>query len=116
MKNRFLLIISLLVLGLTSCSKENESIAGTTWIGAEDGSAMQITFTQTDFELKEINLNDCLYGTYAYHKPEVTFIITKRIDPSGNIYTGGGSMKGHVNGNQLTITPDGGRSATFTRQ
>jgi len=116
MKKIILFLTFFLVLGAISCSKENESLAGTTWIGAERGSAMRVTFTQTDFELKEINLNDAVYGTYAYHKPDVTFIITKRIDAAGNVYTGGSSMKGSVTGNQLSITLDSGSTAYFTRQ
>ena len=116
MKKLFLLFVSAFLICLSSCTKENESLAGTTWIGAESGSAMQVTFTEYDFELREINLNDRFYGTYAYHKPDVTFIVTKRIDPSGTIYTGGGSMKGKVSGNQLSITLDGGSTAYFTKQ
>ena len=116
MKKIILFLTFFLVLGAISCTKDNESIAGTTWIGADGGSAMRVTFTQTDFELKEINRNDAVYGTYAYHKPDVTFIVTKRIDSAGKTYTGAMSMKGTVSGNQLSITLDSGSTAYFTRQ
>lgn len=110
-------VITLVAFLFSSCSKQIDSIAGTTWIGADGGTAMQLTFTQTEFELKDMNTPGGFYGSYAYNKPAVTLIITKYIDANGVQKTGGASMTGTVSGNTMTLTYEGASStATFVKQ
>lgn len=111
------IITAVLALLFSSCSKEPTSLSGTIWIGSQSSTAMQITFTQTDFELKDLNTSVRFYGTYAYNPPTVTLIVTKYIDEYGTQRSGGASMTGTISGNTLTLTYDGASSAaTFVRQ
>ena len=111
------LLTVFLALSFTACTKEKDSISGTVWIGAEQGTSMRITFTMTEFELMSFNEDGRFYGTYAYNHPVVTMIVTKYYDAKGNMKTGGLSMTGTISGNTMTVTYDGSTSsATFVRQ
>ena len=111
------LLTVLLALSMTACTKERDSISGTVWIGAERGTSMRITFSQTEFELLNLGDYSAFYGTYAYNQPVVTMIVTKYYDAKGNMKTGGASMTGTITGNNMTLTYEGATStATFVRQ
>jgi hypothetical protein len=110
-------ITAILTLFISSCSKDISSLGGTTWIGAGGRTAMQITFTQSEFELKDMNAPVRFYGTYAYNPPTVTFIVTKYIDIDSSQRNGGASMTGTVSGNTMTLTYEGASTvATFVKQ
>ena len=116
-------LILLVVLGLSSCTKGDEpsgtkneyALSGTKWLGAEGGSTMELRFTKTDFELKEVNANEIIAGSYVYEAPNVTFIATSFKDASGKTQQGGGSFTGVVNGKVMTIDIDGDK-ARFIKQ
>lgn len=118
----FFTLALLVVFVLFSCTKgdfsgtNNEnSLSGTKWLGAEGGSTMELRFTKSDFELKEVNLNEIITGSYVYEAPDVTFIATSFRDASGKIQHGGGSFTGFVNGKVMTIDMDGSK-ARFIKQ
>ena len=119
----FFFAFALLVMcGLSSCSKgdvlsgtNNDSLSGTKWLGAEGGSTMELRFTKTDFELKEVNVNEIIAGSYVYEAPNVTFIATSFKDASGKTQQGGGSFTGVVNSKVMTIDMNGSK-ARFIKQ
>ena len=113
------LLTVLLALSLTACTKERESLSGTVWIGAERGTSMRIIFSQTEFELLNLNDYSGFYGTYAYNQPVVTMIVTKYYDAKGNMKTGGFPITGTITDYTLTLTytHEGATSTvTFIRQ
>ena len=114
MKRFIVLVLCLITLLLSSCSKE-KSLAGTRWLGAEGGSTMELTFTDTNFELYEIWLEELIMGRYVYEAPNVTFIATAMSDSDGNLTVGGGSFTGVVNGKVMTVTIED-MSARFIKQ
>ena len=115
MKRMFVFICFVFVLcGISSCTKE-DVISGTKWLGGEGGSTMELRFTKTDFELKEVNRNEMIIGNYVYEAPNITFIATTGIDSFGNVKYGGSSFTGLVDGKVLTIYNDG-MTAKFIKQ
>ncbi len=119
----FFTLILLVVFGLSSCTKGDtpsgtkteDALSGTKWLGGEGGSTMELRFTKSDFELKEVYLNEIITGSYVYEAPDVTFIATSFRDASGKIQHGGGSFTGVVNGKVMTIDIDGNK-ARFIKQ
>lgn len=120
----FFFALALFVVSVfSSCTKgdvfsgtNNENaLSGTKWLGAEGGSTMELRFTKSDFELKEVNLNEIITGSYVYEAPDVTFIATSFRDASGKIQHGGGSFTGVVSGKVMTIDLDGSK-ARFIKQ
>lgn len=101
---------------LVSCSKQADSLAGTKWLGAEGGSTMELTFTNTNFAMREVNLNETVSGSYVYEAPNVTFIATTMRDSQGNVQVGGGSFTGVVNGKTMTLDFPGLSTARFIKQ
>lgn len=114
---RIVLILSFIFsLILVSCSKQADSLAGTKWLGAEGGSTMELTFTNTNFAMREVNLNETVSGSYVYEAPNVTFIATTMRDSQGNVQVGGGSFTGVVNGKTMTLDFPGLSTARFIKQ
>lgn len=106
--------LSLIVLGFSSCSKDND-VSGTKWLGAVSGTAVELYFTNTDFELKGINQSDVITGNYVYEVPNITCVATLFKDSFGNIQYGGGTFTGVVDGKVLTLNI-GGRIVKFIKQ
>ena len=107
MKRIVLLIgIVLIVYGLSSCTKENV-LSGTKWLGGADGISAELRFTETEFELNAIALNEYILGSYVYEAPNITFIATKWIDSSGIVRYADGSFTGVVDGKTLTANMEG---------
>ena len=118
----FTALAILVVSSLSSCTKgdvlsetKEDTLSGTKWLGGEGGSTMELRFTKTDFELKEVYINEIITGSYVYEAPNVTFIATTLIDASGKIQHGGGSFTGVVNGKVMTVDVDGNK-ARFIKQ
>ena len=119
----FTALAILVVSSLSSCTKgdtpsgtNNENVlSGTKWLGAEGGSTMELSFTKSGFELKEVNVNEIIAGSYVYEAPNVTFIATSFKDASGKTQQGGGSFTGVVNGKVMTIDMNGSK-ARFIKQ
>lgn len=76
---------------------------------------MELRFTKSDFELKEVSINETIAGRYVYEAPNVTFIATTLIDASGKTQQGGGSFTGVVSGKVMVIDMNGSK-ARFIKQ
>lgn len=114
---RIVLVLGFIIsLVLVSCSKQADSLAGTKWLGAEGGSTMELTFTNTNFALREVNENETVLGSYVYEAPNVAFIATSMKDSYGNVQVGGGSFTGVVNGKTMILNAPGVSSARFIKQ
>ena len=119
----FFTLILIVGMALSSCikgdmpsgTKNENALSGTKWLGAEGGSTMELRFTKTDFELKEVNVNEAITGSYVYEAPNVTFIATSFKDASGKTQQGGGSFTGVVNSKVMTIDMNGSK-ARFIKQ
>lgn len=97
MKKLITIILATLTLLMVSCSKEY-MLAGTKWLGGYSGETMDLTFTRTDFELKDANGSFAILGSYVYEAPNITFIATTLRNPGGQAESGGGSFTGVVKG------------------
>lgn len=102
----FLFVAVALCLCTSSCSKE-DSIAGTKWLGTGDASSMELIFTSTSFQLKEVGSGEFVLGSYVYEPPIITFNPTSFKDTNGKYSFGGRIFAGTVNGRTLIITIDG---------
>lgn len=111
---RFAILLLFVYTLFVSCNKD-DSIAGTKWIGTGDASSMELIFTSSKFELREVNVDEFVLGTYVYEPPIITFNPTSMKDASGKYSFGGRIFAGSVNGRTLIFTVDG-HSLTFSKQ
>ena len=111
---RFIILLLFVCTLFVSCNKD-DSIAGTKWIGTGDASSMELIFTSSKFELREVNIDEFVLGSYEYEPPIVTFNPTSMKDTNGKYSFGGRVFAGTVNGRQLIISV-GGYSLSFTKQ
>lgn len=86
-----------------ACSKDNDSLSGTTWKGAECAMYTSATLTFPSGSAFSIKVDDeghleTFTGTYVYNAPSITFTMP---DPDDDQII---DLPGTVNGNSLTIT------------
>ncbi len=113
---RLISLFSLLsLLLLSACTKSNDTLVGTSWSGAETGAVYLLTFTQNEFTFTEEVSRQYITGDYIYEPPVVTLVVKHKYDPDGKVWSGGGNVKGRVNGKKLTLTV-GTSSVTFIQK
>lgn len=113
---RLIYIISLLSLVfLSACTKESETLSGTSWSGAETGALYLLTFTQNEFTFTDEVSRQYITGDYIYEPPVITLVAQYKHDPDGKVWSGGGSFTGRVSGKTLTLTV-GTSSITLIRK
>ena len=113
MKRFIVLFLSICTL-IFSCNKD-DSIAGTKWRGTGDASSMELTFTDSKFQLKEVSVDEFVIGSYVYEPPIITFNPTSMKDASGKYSFGGRIFAGSVNGKTLIISVNS-NSLVFTKR
>ena len=121
---RELLIVLFTTIMLSACSgivprrsepsTQTYSLVGTKWIGGDKSISVELTFTETDFNLLMVRPGErgTTFGSYRYVHPDVFFVIT------GATYNGesrayGGTFFGKVEGETMGVDINNDGSCSY---
>lgn len=93
----FFKILSIII--ISSCSKTDKSLVGTTWVCHDGSETYELCFySQQDVELSMSSYGDIesLYGTYEYNPPYIFFKFPNPESTNGGTFEGSGKIKGNT--------------------
>ncbi|MCL2139183.1 MAG: hypothetical protein FWH41_06590 [Treponema sp.] len=105
---RFLIIFSVMLIGLFFVACNNDPVNRTTWSATEDGMEAVLTFNSPNFTISVGE--DTIEGSYSVSGNTVS--MAGREDGAGKPFTGTGTLAG----NFLTIVDNNNNSLMFEKQ